>query len=316
MDSFFWFRKEEFRGVMVIVLLSSGLALFSVYAKKAAQIPPLDEQQRKHYEQLWLAEDQRKLEEEKQVKQFEPQEDAFKKEPAWELHGEFDPNTAQDREWLKRGISEKQLKSIRKYCSYGAHFASIDDLKKVYVLSDEWVDFYASDFQFPSQQLREKPKENKGIEEGLGEERTTLASATVEKQERLNINLADTTAFKSIYGIGSYYANKLVKYRESLGGYHSMNQLSEIYNMREEVLLVLNESCFLEEGDQQCLRINEASEEELAQHPYLSRNQSKALVAFRNEHGPFHSEQELLKCVALNKATVLKIRPYLCLQTP
>lgn len=314
MDSFFWFRKEEFRGVMVIVLLSSGLALLSVYAKKSAQIPPLDEQQRKRYEQLWLAEDRRSKEEEKQAKQFEPQEDAFKKERSWELHGRFDPNTAQDSEWLKRGISEKQLKSIRKYCSYGAHFASIDDLKKVYVLSDEWVDFYESDFQFPAQQLKEKPKEKKE-----GEERREEAmhlSSTVKKKERLNINLADTTAFKSIYGIGSYYANKLVKYRESLGGYHSMNQLNEIYNMREEVLLVLQESCFLQEGDQQCLPINEASEEELAQHPYLSRNQSKALVAFRNEHGPFHSEQELLKCVVMNEATVLKIRPYLCLQTP
>ncbi len=316
MDSFFWFRKEEFRGVMVVVLLSSALALFGIYARKSAQIPPMSQQQREHYEQLWLAEQAENQEAEKKAGQFSGTKRETVRENAWKHQGKFDPNTAPDGEWLKRGISEKQLKSIRKYCSSGAHFESIEDLKKVYVLSDRWVDFFEADFQFSPQPKRESSSGKSESSVPREKEKAPAPASTNEERERLNINEADTNAFKSIYGIGSYYANKLVKYREALGGYHSMSQLQEIYNMREEVLLVLEENCYLQEGVQTCLRINEASEEELAQHPYLSRNQSKALVAYRNEHGAFQSEQELLRCVVMDEATVLKIRPYLCLQTP
>ncbi len=44
----------------------------------------------------------------------------------------------------------------------------------------------------------------------------------------IELNSADSTALVSIRGIGPYYANKILRYREQLGGFHATRQLKEI----------------------------------------------------------------------------------------
>ena len=44
----------------------------------------------------------------------------------------------------------------------------------------------------------------------------------------IELNSADSTALVSIRGIGQYYANKILRYREQLGGFHATRQLKEI----------------------------------------------------------------------------------------
>ena len=46
--------------------------------------------------------------------------------------------------------------------------------------------------------------------------------------EHIEINGADTTLLMKIPGIGSYYASRIVRYRERLGGFASAQQLEEI----------------------------------------------------------------------------------------
>ena len=52
----------------------------------------------------------------------------------------------------------------------------------------------------------------------------------------MKINAADTTGFKSLKGIGSYYSSKIVKYRKALGGFTSVEQLKEVYGILPEVI--------------------------------------------------------------------------------
>ena len=44
----------------------------------------------------------------------------------------------------------------------------------------------------------------------------------------IELNSADSTALVSIRGIGPYYASKILRYREQLGGFHATRQLKEI----------------------------------------------------------------------------------------
>ncbi len=59
-----------------------------------------------------------------------------------------------------------------------------------------------------------------------------------ETDENLNLDLntADTVSFKKLKGIGSYFSKKIVEYRDELGGFHSKEQLLEIWNFDEEKL--------------------------------------------------------------------------------
>ena len=44
----------------------------------------------------------------------------------------------------------------------------------------------------------------------------------------IELNSADSTALVSIRGIGPYYASKILRYREQLGGFHATRQLNEM----------------------------------------------------------------------------------------
>jgi len=50
---------------------------------------------------------------------------------------EFDPNTIGVKEWVRLGFSERQAMSIEKYKLKGGRFHKPQDLKKLYVMSDE-----------------------------------------------------------------------------------------------------------------------------------------------------------------------------------
>lgn len=318
MDSFFWFRKEEFRGVMVVLLLGTALALLASFVQRRTAIEAISPEQKSRLMALWLQDSLAKVQAYEANTALPPNDENEKSISSinWSLQGAFNPNDASDEDWLSRGLSKKQVRSINKYTSTGAQFHSLEDLKRVYVLSDDWVDFFADDFAFPERARTEQTKPRQKDEHLEFEERVVIDEAFEREQQRVNINIADTTALMEIRGIGSYYANKLVNYRKALGGFHDMNQFKELYNIREETLLILENSTFIDRNQLQCLAINSASAEELAQHPYLSRNQSKAIVAFRTEHGAFQVEQDLLKCVVISEDLLEKIRPYLCLKTP
>ena len=59
------------------------------------------------------------------------------------------------------------------------------------------------------------------------------------------------------------------------------------------------------------LRINQATEQELDAHPYVSPRLAKVIVAYRVQHGNFGSAEELKPIKILDEATLRKLAPYL-----
>lgn len=50
----------------------------------------------------------------------------------------------------------------------------------------------------------------------------------------VELNSADTTALKMVPGIGSVFAKRIIKYRDLLGGFYSVEQLGEVYGIDED----------------------------------------------------------------------------------
>ena len=55
----------------------------------------------------------------------------------------------------------------------------------------------------------------------------------------VELNEADTLTLKKIPGIGSTFARRIVRYRELLGGYYTVEQLAEVYGIDEERYIAL-----------------------------------------------------------------------------
>lgn len=127
----------------------------------------------------------------------------------------------------------------------------------------------------------------------------------------LNINLSDTTALMRVPGIGSTFANRIVKYRELLGGYHDIQQLRELYGMTEERYASLISWFIIEKDSIRKIQVNKAPFGELLRHPYLSLEQTKIIVNMRERKGHISSLDEFALYDLFNDSVRGKLEPYL-----
>lgn len=128
---------------------------------------------------------------------------------------------------------------------------------------------------------------------------------------RLPFSEADSVTLQIVPGIGSAIASRIIKYRERLGGFHSKDQLKEVFGLKPEVIEGIWEYFDFDPGISKKIKINTVELEELSKHPYISFQEAKVLIAFKKQHGNFNSPQDLLKIKIFREEWVKKIAPYL-----
>lgn len=96
---------------------------------------------------------------------------------------------------------------------------------------------------------------------------------------RVNGNLALARDFEKIKGIGPVLSKRIVKYRDLLGGFYSVEQLSEVYGIDSEVMEQIRASVVIETFDLVKLSLSTGEFKDLLKHPYLNYQQ---LVCLRN----------------------------------
>lgn len=101
----------------------------------------------------------------------------------------------------------------------------------------------------------------------------------------VELNSADTTILKKVPGIGSTFARRIVKYRELLGGYVSVQQLTEVYGMDEERYESLKPWFIADSTFIRKLNVNQAPIRELYRHPYIDSQQARAINQLRRQKG-------------------------------
>lgn len=127
----------------------------------------------------------------------------------------------------------------------------------------------------------------------------------------IDLNNADTTELKKLYGIGSGYAKRIVKYREALGGFVDLDQLGEVYGLKQETIDKILPNVYLGNRMIQKIDINTATVEELKVHPYIEWKVANSIVQIRNNYGKFASIDGILKSVLIDEELFQKIKPYI-----
>ena len=126
----------------------------------------------------------------------------------------------------------------------------------------------------------------------------------------VDVNQADSFEFKALRGIGKTLSKRIVKYRNALGGFYNIGQLSEVYGVSDSLLQLLNPQLTLT-GNWSKLPINHASKSELKKHPYINYKEANAIINFRELHGFYKSIGDLEKIKLLDSTWLERIYPYL-----
>lgn len=127
--------------------------------------------------------------------------------------------------------------------------------------------------------------------------------------ETVELNKADTSELKKIPGIGSAYANKIVKYRNLLGGYIDIDQLKEIWGM-DDILFEKITPYITIEPEAIKIKINSTTVQELNKHPYITNKQAKIIIDIRERKGKIESMNRLALLDEFTDTDINKLTPY------
>jgi DNA uptake protein ComE-like DNA-binding protein len=114
-------------------------------------------------------------------------------------------------------------------------------------------------------------------------------------------------------GIGSKLAARIVKYREQLHGFYSVDQVAETYGLPDSTFRKIRKWLVIKDTCIQKININKATIEEL-KFPYISYNLANAIYQFRQQHGDYKNLGDLSKIVLVNDSLLRKLSPYLSLE--
>lgn len=138
-------------------------------------------------------------------------------------------------------------------------------------------------------------------------QRSTMTS----KALPLDINRVDSTELIPLPGIGPVFAGRIIKYRNLLGGFVSVDQLGEVYGIPAKTIELIRSQVIIDSSAVRKIHIDSASFRELLRHPYLEYEDVKALVEFRDFKGDINSVNELRINHILLDSTLSKIDAYL-----
>ena len=201
----------------------------------------------------------------------------------------FNPNTVSADSLVLLGFEEDIALRIEKYRDKGGRFLIKSDLKKIYGLGE--VDYMriANLIDLPD---------------------SLPTNAT--KDIPWNLNNVTPTELERKPVIGRALANRIVKYRELLGGYITEDQLDEVYEISEEALTELKESSYVAADFRpRMIRVNHDAQEVLKSHPYISDVLARDMIRFREINATIESEKVLASFKSIDKSSFEKLILYL-----
>eukprot|EP01012_Entosiphon_sulcatum_P012591 TRINITY_DN17919_c0_g1_i1.p1 TRINITY_DN17919_c0_g1~~TRINITY_DN17919_c0_g1_i1.p1 ORF type:complete len:303 (-),score=34.75 TRINITY_DN17919_c0_g1_i1:302-1087(-) len=213
----------------------------------------------------------------------------------------FDPNTLDADGWQTLGLSPKQAKAIINYTAKGGKFYKPDDLQKMYTISPEMYKKILPYVKIADQGLNNSKKY------APFEKKEYVKKAAV----IVDINIADSAQLDEIKGIGGAFANRILKYRERLGGFYKKEQLMEVYGLDSARYAEIKDQISISNVPLKTININTAAFNDLRRNPYLSYKQINAVIQYRKQHGNYAGLADLKKVVILNQQVIDKIAPYI-----
>jgi DNA uptake protein ComE-like DNA-binding protein len=199
----------------------------------------------------------------------------------------FNPNFITDYKGYKLGMSVAEIDRLLAFRKQNKYVNSIKEFQVVTMVSDSLLNAIAPYFKFPDWVA------NKRLVT------VNYSAKAYPKKEKIvlnDLNLATQEDLVKIYGIGEVLSLRILKLKESLGGFVSMDQMKDVWGLSPEVIGSLN-SHFKIVGlpNIKKININNASLKEMAGFYYFKNGLAREIVVYRSMNGDIENIEDLTK---------------------
>lgn len=188
---------------------------------------------------------------------------------------EFDPNTISHDSLCLLGFSSKQALSIIKYREKGGRFRKREDFSRMYVVSGRM-------YEKLSGYIVIKERDDRKLEK-----LPSCAMRDTLKRQRVvvDLNRADSAALVTLYGIGGYYAKKILEYRARLGFFYAPEQLMEISGIDSARYAGFAGRISADPSLIRRFSLDTAGKQFLMRHPYIGAYAARGIILMRERIG-------------------------------
>ncbi len=202
----------------------------------------------------------------------------------------FNPNFITDYKGYTLGLSLDEIDRLHEFREQGKFVNSKEEFQQVTGVSDSLLNKISKSFKFSEWT---KSAKIKGQED--------FVSNAVSKKEISYTSIGDLNSvtaqeLKLIKGIGDKLSERIVKFRDRLGGFLINDQLNDVYGLDPRVAQrVLQRYKVLKAPQVQKIDLETATVGELAKLVYIPRSVAENIVAYRELNGGIDSFDELLQ---------------------
>lgn len=265
--SFFNFSKDQRKGILLLFFMIIGLQVGYYFID-------FNKNEKQSLEgQKWLS-----------LQSNIDSLKSLKHEATYKMYS-FNPNFITDFKGYKLGMKVDEIDRLLEFRKQGKFANSPEEFQKVTGISDSLLKTMVPYFKFPNwvnHSNKDKfPKNNPNWKEYPKKEALKI----------LDINQATKEDLMKVYGIGDAISDRILKQKEVLGEFVSMEQMNDIWGLSPEVIEKLNQSFKISNKPiVNKININTASIKELSLFPYFKYPISKNIVTYRSMNGDLKIE--------------------------
>lgn len=201
----------------------------------------------------------------------------------------YNPNFITDFKGYKLGMKVAEIDRLLAYRKLNKYVNSAQEFQDITKISDSLLAAMSPYFKFPNW-VNNKNKVNNY---------SSTNFETLPKQEKIvvkELNLASKDDLMKIYGIGDAISDRILKQKELLGAFVSIDQIDDIWGLSPEVVKQLKLRFKVSSATVvKKIDINNLPIRELIKFPYFKYAIAKEIVTFRSMNNGINGADDLTK---------------------